>query len=77
MRVDGFVYDWSVVNGQDLFDDWLGNEGMCMNGWCALRYDSIESMDWISCVIDGSDGTVWFDQRILTYLQIGDTNEIN
>lgn len=63
MWIHCFVYNWCMMNGKNLFDDWC----MCMNGWCALRYNSIESMNWIGSVIDRSDWTVWFDKRILTY----------
>lgn len=49
-------------NGRDMFH----HRGVVMDQRGGFRYNSVESIDWISCVVHGTDGTVRFHQRVLT-----------
>lgn len=53
------VYNWSSMVCVDLWHGWdnmlLSDDGMSVNSWCTLRYDGIESVDWIGGVVDLSE----------------------
>lgn len=51
-------------SGHDMLHDGLGDNSVRVDGRCALRDDSIESMDIVSSVVNGTNGTVSFDQGI-------------
>lgn len=37
--------------------------------WWSLVYNSVETVVLVSGVVNGTNGTVWFDQRVLAYLK--------
>jgi hypothetical protein len=57
------ISDWSMGIG-----DWgsmMGNNSLG-DSWGRSLDDSVESVDWVSGVSDGSDGTVWLNKRVLS-----------
>jgi hypothetical protein len=71
------VLDWSgmdVWGSVDCLDDWLSDEGLgnnwLSNGdfvdeWLTLNL-GVESVDWVSCVVNSALVTVSIDQRVVT-----------
>lgn len=55
----GGVGNWSRGNGLD--NSWSG-----MDRWARLGDDGVESVDIIGGVVDGADGTIGFDQGVLS-----------
>lgn len=71
------VGDWSSV--VDL-GDWgsISNWGSVhfgdSDGWCLSVYNSVESIDWVSGVGDGSDGTIGLNKGVLALDNISITS---
>jgi hypothetical protein len=61
------VGNWGVSNWSGV-DDWSGvhNWSVCVDSWGWFWDDSLEAMNVISGVVDGSDWTIRFDQRVLS-----------
>lgn len=53
---EGFVDDW---------DDRLRDDGVSVHGRRALRDDSVESVDRVGGVVDGSHRAIGLDERVL------------
>lgn len=76
MRVDGWGSDglndgWGAVSNRSsngLDDGWSG-----MDRWARLGDDSVESVDIIGGVVDCADGTIGFDQGVLSLHNISIT----
>lgn len=54
-----------VDNGSSMVDHW--SNSVHIRG--ALGDDSVESVDWVSSVVDGANGTVGLHQRVLACVQ--------
>lgn len=56
MCIDGFVN-----GGHNMLDNWFGNDSMCMNGWCTLRYS--EKWKHLLATINKRCARVWMKWR--------------
>lgn len=58
MSINRFVNGW-----HNMFHNWFGNNGMCMDSWSTFRYDCIESVNWIGCVINAVNKKIIFSVK--------------
>lgn len=56
----GGVSDW----GNDFGDNWSGGDYGFLDDWALSVDDSVESVDRVGGVVNGSSGAVWFGQRV-------------
>lgn len=69
----GLMMNDRLMNDRLMVNDWCGVHNWCgmnnfgsVNCWCWFRDDSLEAMNVISCVVNGSDWTIRLDERVLS-----------